>query len=122
MASIHFIKFYKKDLALGHYHKLPYLFCARLNPDKILSKPENTFNSVARFNDIATTRAACLQGLGWGLLPRYAIKEELEAKKLIQIDNKDYHFSKYGIWWPRNRLYLKEKCDILIEWLKTQKL
>lgn len=122
VASPAFLKQHKQALQDASYLKLPHLLCERLYPDKILMKPENSFHYVARFNDIATTRAACLQGVGWALLPRYAIQEELASKKLQAVDQKLYGMSKYGIWWPRHRQYLKGKSEILIEWLKGQDL
>ena len=107
---------------ISDYLELPHLLCERLHPDKVLSKLENHPTTVARFNDVATTRSACLQGLGWALLPAYAIQEELDSKRLIQIDKQFYGKSKYGLRWVRKRSYLKNSVEILSQWLQSKKL
>ncbi|MNL44092.1 LysR substrate binding domain protein [compost metagenome] len=122
VATKEFIKTHKKQIAAGQYLDLPHLLCERLHPDKILSRSENQLLVEARFNDIATTRAVCTQGLGWALLPAYAIKKELNAGTLVQIDQKAYGKSKYGVWWLRSRPHLKDVSENLIRWLHTQEL
>lgn len=122
VASPNFEKKYKVLIDQGKYLALPHLLCDRLYPDKVMSKPENTFNVIARFNDIATTRSACLKGYGWALLPRYSVADELMAKNLIQLSNKNYGLAKYGIRWLRQREYIKSSAQKLIDWLAHQKL
>ena len=122
VASKEFVKAHKKQIIDDNYLALPHLLCERLHPDKILSRYDNLLNIEARFNDIATTREVCVQGAGWALLPAYAIKREIEAGKLQKIDDKAFGKSKYGVWWLRSRPHLKETCDILIQWLNSQKL
>ncbi len=112
----------RKSIENDDYQKLPHLLCSRLHPDKILQKSENQMDIVGRFNDIAVTRNVCLTGLGWALLPRYAIKEELEQKELIILDKGQFAQSKYGIWWLRGRTYLKPAAQQLVQWLEHQKL
>ncbi len=122
ICSKSFYKAHQKKIANKDYLALPHLLCDRLHPDKILSKLEANAQVVAKFNDVATTRAACLQGIGWALLPSYAIKTELAAKSLIQIDPTFFGKSKYGIWWIRHRTYLKDSVDKLATWLSSQQL
>ncbi len=117
-----FFKAHKEKIESKNYFNLPYLLCERLHPDKILSRLENHSGVVAKFNDIATTRAACVESIGWSLLPKYAIQKELAAKTLIQIDLTNYGKSKYGVWWIRNRNYLKGTIDKLNSWLKEKEL
>lgn len=117
-----FLKAHKEAILSKNYFNLPYLLCERLHPDKILSKLENHSGMVARFNDIATARAACIQGIGWSLLPEYAIQDELEAKTLIQMDHTNYGKSKYGVRWIRNRSYLKKPVEKIETWLKSKEL
>lgn len=115
-----FVKKNRKKIEEGFYYKLPHLLCERLNPDKIFSKPDNQFIISSRFNDIATTRAACIQGAGWALLPRYAVLEELTSGKLVQIDSEAYGSSKYGVWWVRHKKYLKVESEKIIRWLESR--
>lgn len=121
VASSSFVKRQKKEGKIG-LQEWPHLFCERLNPNKILENRENHTKIVARFNDIATTRAACVQGVGWALLPYYAIRNELADEKLILIDKLVYGKSKYGVWWLRNRPYVKDSCELIGTWLAFQEL
>lgn len=122
VATKAFVKKYRGEIAEGRYMKLPHFLCDRLHPDKILAKADNQLNVIAKFNDIATTRAACTSGAGWALLPSYAIQAELEAGALVKIDEKAYGKSKYGVWWLRSRSYLKESSEKVSEWLREKKL
>lgn len=122
VASKEFIRSHKAAISKGEYLKLPHLLCERLHPDKILSHSDNQLNIEGRFNDIGTTRAVCLQGQGWALLPRYAIQEELNSGKLVQIEEDSFGKTKYGIWWLRSRPHLKETCEKLNAWLMKQEL
>ncbi len=117
-----FLKTHKEKITNKNYLNLPYLLCERLHPDKILAKLENHSGMIAKFNDIATARAACVQNIGWSLLPRYAIQDELKANTLIQIDTSNYGKSKYGVWWSRNRSYLKGTVDKIGTWLESKEL
>ncbi len=101
---------------------LPHLLCDRLYPDKILKKSDNRLHLRASFNDIATTRAACLQSLGWALLPRYTVKSEIDEKKLVVIDSQSSGVSNYGVWWIRDRKSIEPLALNLKSWLETIKL
>lgn len=122
VASKAFAKKYKTEITKGEYIGLPHLMCERLHPDKILFKSDNQMQVLGRFNDIASTRAACSGGVGWALLPRYAVADELNEGSLIQIDKELFGKSKYGVWWPRRRAYLKDAAESLIEWLSKKDL
>jgi len=122
VASKDFIRKNRKTLADGKYHELPHLLCDRLSPDRILQKPESSFRFASKFNDIATTRAACLQGAGWALLPRYAVRDELATKTLLPLSSKTFGHSRYGVWQLRRRAHLQDQAKKLGEWLRLQKL
>lgn len=122
VASKDFIKRHQLERSNKDYSSLPHLFCERLSPDKMLSNLESATKVVARFNDIASARAACVGGIGWALLPRYAVQDELDRRLLIQIDKKVFGRSKYGVWWLRGRSYLKPTIEKLCSWLKGKKL
>lgn len=116
-----FKKKYQKEFKSGDFFGLPHLLCDRLYPDKIFKKSDNRLNLRASFNDIATTRTACLQSLGWALLPRYAINSEIEEKKLVVIDSESSGRSNYGVWWLRNRKSVEPLAIKLKNWLETIK-
>ncbi len=122
VATKSFIKSSKKDFLSDDFRIWPHLLCERLNPDKILMSLENRVQVCAKFNDIAATREACIQGVGWSLLPFYAVKKELSSGHLVRISEKTYGKSKYGVWWLRGRPYLKESCETISKWLSQQSL
>jgi DNA-binding transcriptional LysR family regulator len=101
----------------GSFFGLPHLLCDRLSPDRILQKSENKLNVLSSFNDIATTRAACEQGVGWALLPRYTVDLELKTGKLVEIEAVGAGESKYGVWWLRGRRYLAPSAHKLRDWI-----
>lgn len=117
-----FRKKYENEIASHHLYRTPHLLCERLYPDKIFSEKDNDLNVVAMFNDIATARAACLTGYGWSLLPRYAVRREIDKGRLVVISEKTLGKSKYGVWWLRSRTSQKDAVQILSGWLKLQKL
>ncbi|MGZ5280021.1 MAG: LysR family transcriptional regulator [Pseudobdellovibrionaceae bacterium] len=113
-----FKKAHSKELNDGNFFGLPHLLCDRLPPDRILLKSDNKLNVSASFNDIATTRSACETGLGWALLPTYAVKDELENGSLVKIQALDGGESIYGVWWLRGRKQMEPMALRLHAWLK----
>lgn len=122
VASPQFKKNHNKEIRDGRFFGLPHLLCDRLAPDRILIKSENTLNTLASFNDIATTRAACQLGQGWALLPRYAVRSEIENGTLVPVESVGGGESNYGIWWLRGRKFLEPSALQLHAWLKEVEL
>lgn len=115
-------RFFRKNAALirdGELARLPHLLCDRLFPDRILEMSENRMEILARFNDIATARAACVAGLGWALLPLYAVRKEISARELQVVETMKRGGSKYGVWWLRSRVNLRPQVERLSVWMKT---
>lgn len=117
-----FKKKHQQEFRNGEFFGLPHLLCDRLYPDKILKKSDNRLQIRASFNDIAITRSACLQSLGWAILPRYTISSEVDEKKLIIVDVQTAGLSNYGVWWLRNRKSIEPLASKLKDWLESIKL
>ena len=113
-----FRKKFSKEIHAENLFGIPHLLCDRLFPDRILGRRENQLKVVASFNDIATTRAACVSGSGWALLPQYSVALELEQKKLVELEIGKTSQSQYGVWWLRRRKYLDASAMALQSWLK----
>ncbi len=119
VCSPQFKKDHSKNISKSSITSLPHLLCDRLYPDRLLKKNDNILNIAGSFNDIATTRAACLSGAGWALLPQYAVQTELDQKTLIQLDIPDITGSHYGVWWLRSRKFLEPSVLKLKNWLSS---
>lgn len=117
VCSPQFKKINAKNINKEQITSLPHLLCDRLYPDRLLKKNDNILNVSASFNDIATTRAACLNDAGWALLPQYAVQKELDNKTLVQLDIQDITGSNYGVWWLRSRKFLEPTAIKLKNWL-----
>lgn len=111
-----------KSLKEGKFFSLPHLLCDRLSPDRILQKSDNNMHVFASFNDIATTRSACLQSTGWALLPRYSVNDEISSGELVEIKAVGAGESKYGVWWLRGRKYLEPTAMKIRQWMENLSL
>jgi len=117
-----FKKRHRQEFKNGEFFSLPHLLCDRLYPDKIFKKTDNRLNIRASFNDISTTRASCLESLGWALLPKYTINSEIAEGKLVVIDSPTAGVSNYGVWWLRNRKSVEPLALKLKSWLEKVQL
>jgi DNA-binding transcriptional LysR family regulator len=82
-------------------------------------------NIAISLNDIALVREAVFNSMGWALLPTYTVKNELKNKELIEVPQKgNWKQSPYqfGLWWNRDKTYLKEHVQKLVNWLEMQDL
>lgn len=122
VASPAFLAKHRKEIAKSGYQSLPHLLCDRLQPERIFGLSNSRTHVLAKFNDIAATRATCVQGAGWALLPKYTVREELKQGLLSKIDDQLFGKSKYGVWWLRNRPYLKDSVEKVGQWLRKQDL
>lgn len=124
VVSSEFKKRYKvksaKDLA-----QLPHIHYSRNNMAKLYSLTKDQVNIAMTLNDIALVRNAIIQSKGWGMLPTYTIKQELKDKELVSIEQtKSWSLTsyKFGLWWNRDKSYLKVHADTLLGWLSEQNL
>ena len=100
---------------------LPHIHCERLKADRISAGRIVAAKIAVRTNDIAAARALCIAGEGWALLPKYAVREELERKRLVVLDRREY-VERYGVWRLRARATLMPAFDGLADWLKKIRL
>lgn len=122
VCSAEFKKINALEIKQNRIFELPHLLCDRLSPDHLLKKQDYHLNIKASFNDIATTRSACVAGQGWALLPQYSVQHELDKKKLVLVDVDIKGESSYGVWWLRSRKYLEPQIENLKNWLRKVKI
>jgi DNA-binding transcriptional LysR family regulator len=71
----------------------------------------------ATFNDIASAREACCAGLGWAVLPTYAVRRELDAGILSALGGCEVPEEQFGVWWLRERPALEPWVERCMKWL-----
>lgn len=112
----------KKAEDLTH---LPHTHYSRNNLARLYAMTKDQIKIAISLNDIALVREALQKSLGWGLLPTYTVKKELKDKSLVEVPQSGkwkqspYQF---GLWWNRDKTYLKEHVQKLVSWLESQDL
>ena len=117
VASPTFLKRNKVDRKSADLTKLPHIFCERLKPDRVAFDGFVSIDVCISTNDVGSAREMCVQGLGWAMLPKYAIEPELMNKQLIPIGDKEYKDTKYGVWYLRERPHLVHHFESACKWL-----
>jgi DNA-binding transcriptional LysR family regulator len=104
---------------------LDHIHYSRNNLAKIYSMTSDSVRIASTFNDISLIREAVLNSRGWGMLPTYTVKKEIVSGSLMEIkETKKWSLTsyKFGIWWNRDKAYLKPYVNTLREWLSGQNL
>ncbi len=101
---------------------LPHLQYKRSSTPRMLQLCYEVPHVVATFNDIAVIREACSAGLGWAVLPVYAIGVELNARRLTKVSGWKIQDEKFGVWWLRGRPSIEPWVARSVDWLARQKL
>ena len=117
-----FFKEFRQDIVAGKWSELPHILCERLYPDKIMNLSERSWNIAVHVNDIASARELAQVDKGWALLPNYSVAREVETGWLVRIGTEQYEYEKYGIWWLRERKFLKPTVELLSTWMKELEL
>ncbi len=123
VCSPDFYKRHKENFKKQHYQALPMIYCERLTPERYA--PEMVVSpkmQPIQFNDIASARAACINGLGWMFIPLYAVTTELKEKRLVKPFQKIWNYEKYGVWWLRSRVHLSRYTKVFEQWLSKADL
>ena len=84
---------------------------------QVVSRAKNT---TAIFNDPVSLFEAVCTGIGWSVLPYFAVKTMPE--KLAVISSIEIEAETYGVWWLRHRKSPQVVVDFATEWLKGQEL
>jgi DNA-binding transcriptional LysR family regulator len=119
VAAPSFIKKYGKIEQETDFSQRPHIYCERLRIDRIAGIHWDSIHTIVSTNDIASARTMALQGIGWALLPVYAMKTELEKKQLIQIHDRSFDQEKYGVWRLRTRSHLDKDYSRAVEWMQS---
>jgi DNA-binding transcriptional LysR family regulator len=101
-------------LARLEYNRAPAATLLRLTRD---ARP-----CAVAFNDIASTREAAVAGIGWAILPSYAVAREVESGALIEIKGARIAPERFGVWWLATRPGLQPWVQRAEAWLRGQNL
>lgn len=101
---------------------LPFLRHKSLVPEEMLKIDRNKINTLISFDTVVGLRSGAINGLGWTLLPRAAVWDEIESGKLIDLSatlqmNLKNDF--LGIWWLKENKSIKPHISPLLNWLST---
>lgn len=110
---------YEAQIKKGQWAKIPHVECGAIVSLQNLKLDPSELNTRASFSDIASARSACVAGLGWAVLPEYAIQEELHAKKLVLLSRKSCGSESFAMWWFRDRKFLGHSLELLARSLKS---
>jgi DNA-binding transcriptional LysR family regulator len=117
VASAAFIKKHGKVKNVSELSKLQHIYCERLKPDRVANIEWDSVNIAIQTNDIASARAMAIAGIGWALLPDYAIRTEREENLLKPILDQTILLEKYGVWRLRTRSHLEKDFISACRWL-----
>lgn len=118
VASPEFLRRHGADSA-ERLRELPFLHFDRLRPPSLWQAGTDIPHVVARFNDIGVVAEACRLGLGWAVLPLFAVKRDIEAGTLVSIPVGDLPQESLGVWWTAGRSALQPWVERAIRWLRT---
>jgi DNA-binding transcriptional LysR family regulator len=102
--------------------ELPYLEYTRASATTLLRLDRELRRRYALFNDVASTREAAVAGLGWSILPRYAVDRELRAGSLISVPGWQIDAERFGVWWLAARSGMEAWVEQATRWLRAQDL
>ncbi len=112
----------KHQVTRANLLSLPHLQYKRSITPRLLKLSYDLPRVFAGFNDIASIREACCAGIGWAVLPGYAVRRELDQGLLREIPGWPIEPENFGVWWIRGRRWLDPIAKECIRWLKTQDL
>ena len=101
---------------------LPHLQYQRASASRLLQLSYDVPNIFASFNDIAGIRAAAVAGLGWAVLPAYAVRDEIRDRRLRALPGWTIRNERFGVWWMRDRADLTSWVARASAWLVKQVL
>jgi DNA-binding transcriptional LysR family regulator len=86
----------------------PYVSHTQMNMRGMLRVEENVPPAVIEFDHISGVRQAIIQGIGWSILPLYAIADEITRKQVICLNAITLpHNEEFQLWWVPGRLNKK---------------
>ncbi|WPU64562.1 LysR family transcriptional regulator [Peredibacter starrii] len=115
----------KADERLDQLLDLPFLRHKSLVPEEMLKIDRHKIKTLLVFDTVAGLRSSAINGLGWTLLPRAAVADELQKGQLVDLSSSLQISLKndfLGIWWLKENKSVKEHIAPLMNWLSDSDL
>jgi len=87
-----------------------------------LDQVERCREIAATLDDALALREAVRAGVGWAILPRYLLREDLAAGSLVEFALEGLPEPRYGVWWQASRPGLEPWVDAALAWLEGLEL
>jgi len=101
---------------------LPYLDYVRAPVASLLARDRELPALAAASNDIASVREAALAGVGWAVLPAYAVAREIAAGALVELRGWEIRPERFGVWWLASRSSVDPWVARAVAWLGKRDL
>jgi len=99
--------------------RLPHVQVEAVHAGQMLGVASELAQVVCRFSEIGPARQACVAGLGWSVLPAYAVADELRRGHLRALPLATLPVEHFGAWWLRERADVKPLADRALAWLAS---
>lgn len=109
-----------KKITLNELEKYPFIRHSEMNTDLFIPEMLNNIqNATITLDNLIGIRSAVKQGLGWSIVPRLLVRQQLKDNLLTEIP---YKFTisdrKVCIWWLRNRYDSRKIASKIALWVK----
>lgn len=104
---------------------LSFLRHKSLVPEQMLKIDRHKIKTLLTFDTVAGLRSSAINGLGWTLLPRAAVLDEIQSGNLIDLSTKlqiNLKNDFLGIWWLKENKSVKSHIAPIIRWLSDSDL
>lgn len=96
-----------------------YLRHKKVNPLALYPSFYSIKESKFIFNQLTGIRSALINGYGWSCIPKILIEEEINRKKLIELNLQPSISNTLCIWWLRERSDISTISTEVFKWLKS---
>lgn len=107
-----------RSLTVEDLREIPLVRHRELNPAVFLSE-ELGYDPVVSltFDNLIGVRSAVINGLGWSLVPKALVSDDLKLRRLIEVPVKIQMDRKVCVWWPRNSHSERKQHAAIYKWV-----
>lgn len=99
----------------------PFIACSRIPVYSLLGLTKNLDCVALEFTTLSGAREACVAGLGWTVLPRYCVSNELQQGTLVELPpDRALPEERFGVWWLRDNRSVTRWVADATRWLGSE--